>query len=543
MEPGKTNHNLWKRNLLTIGGAVILLVLVALLLAWISTRFQSLEGWVSFLVILVISLGILIGGWFAVKADRSLTPPRWLLWLLIGAMILRLGAGIFWYLALPVWGYGSQVERAGYVMSDAFGRDVAAWELASSEEPLINAFSGYQEVDQYGGLLYLSAVWYRYLGGASHMPLQMVVLSATVAALAVLFGWAFTQTVWEKKNSRLVAWIIALFPDAILLGSSQMREAFLMTLVASACYGLAIFWKNRGWRGLIWILISLGLILPLSPPIAGVVLLTLVVLMLSEQGGQIFRQHRFWLIMAVAAVIAIVGIWLTWKRIAPQGINNPLALISWWLSQASRWQAYFAKRSSQLIRRIFKVTPGWSHTLILMGYGILQPFLPATLMDSAAPIWKGIVIWRSLGWTILLAFLLISPILWGNWNKKRWLAIGMTTVVWLQIMLSSLRGGGDPWDNPRYRVVFISLQAALAAWVYVVEAQRGFIWLRRIALSLLIIFAWFVPWYLGRAGIISWPITDVFKTLGLGMASAVLYLILDWVDSHRLPATDPSNLG
>jgi Na+-driven multidrug efflux pump len=40
-----------------------------------------------------------------------------------------------------------------------------------------------------------------------------------------------------------------------------------------------------------------------------------------------------------------------------------------------------------------------------------------------------------------------------------------------------------------------------------------------------IILAWFVPWYLQRSGQIIWPIHNVFVTLGLGLASAVIVLL------------------
>ena len=48
--------------------------------------------------------------------------------------------GVFWFLALPVWGHGTPAEQAGYVMADAYARDQAAWKLARSDNPLWTAF-------------------------------------------------------------------------------------------------------------------------------------------------------------------------------------------------------------------------------------------------------------------------------------------------------------------------------------------------------------------------------------------------------------------
>jgi hypothetical protein len=43
-----------------------------------------------------------------------------------------------------------------------------------------------------------------------------------------------------------------------------------------------------------------------------------------------------------------------------------------------------------------------------------------------------------------------------------------------------------------------------------------------------LVLAWFVPWYLRRYLHLNWPVSDLFITLGLGLASAVLYWIGDW---------------
>jgi hypothetical protein len=51
-------------------------------------------------------------------------------------------------------------------------------------------------------------------------------------------------------------------------------------------------------------------------------------------------------------------------------------------------------------------------------------------------------------------------------------------------------------------------------------------WLRRAMISVALILAWFVPWYLQRY--LQLPVGDLFKTFGLGVASAVLYIMWDW---------------
>ena len=507
-------------------GLGVVLIGLSFLLAWISSGFVDVQSWGQFLVINLLAVGIMFGGWLAVKADKSFDLPTWLGWLVAGAAVLRLLAGVIWFIGLPSWGYGSEVEQAGYIMADAHARDTVAWKLSQSSNPLWSAFGKYRQVDQYGGMSYLSGLVYRYLGGNNHQPLQMIVLTASFSALAVLFTWAFTRRLWGGKIARLAAWILALFPDAIILGSSQMREAFLMTLVPAALYGLVRYVQDRSWSGLVWLVAALALMLPFSPPIAGVFLVMIIILALSMDGWYLLRQPRLWIILAGIALVAGIGIWLAWERLAPEGINNPVALISWWFQESARWQAYFVKRSSQLIRRIINTTPDWVNTPILLGYGILQPFLPGALLDQGFPIWKGIAIWRSIGWTLLLPFLLVAPfLLWGLKGKQR-LAIGLSIVVWMGILIAALRSGGDLWDNPRYRVVFISLQVVLAAWAWYAQRENKNPWLWRMGLGLAIILAWFVPWYLQRSDQIIWPIDNVFETLGLGLVSVVVVFLV-----------------
>jgi hypothetical protein len=334
---------------------------------------------------------------------------------------------------------------------------------------------------------------------------------------------------WGENAARLTAWIIVLFPDAIILGSSQMREAFLMTMVAAAIYGLVRYIQDRSREGLAWLVASLLLMLPFSPPIAGVFLLMIIILALTMDGWQLVRQTRFWIILAGIAVVVGVGIWLAWEQIAPAGINNPFALIAWWFQESARWQAYFVKRSSQLIRRIINTTPDWVNMPILLGYGVLQPFLPGALLDQGIPIWKGIAIWRSIGWTLMLPFLLAAPILLLQIKEKRKLVVGLVIAVWIGILIASFRSGGDLWDNPRYRVVFISLQAGLVVWVWYTQRDSKNPWLWRTILSLVIILVWFIPWYLQRSGRIIWPVDNVFETLALGLVSvAIVFFALYW---------------
>lgn len=513
-------------------GAVAL-TLLGLLMTWASLGALDFRAWLSFVLVLLVAVLILFAGWRTVRLDATFSLPKWLFWLLLSAAGLRLALGVFFYLALPAWGYDSPVEQAGYVMADAHARDTTAWQLASSSEPLWTAFRDYRLADQYGGLLFFSAMVYRYLGGAVHLPLLMVVIAATFSSLGVLFTWTFARRVWNAPSANLSAWALALYPEAVLLGSSQMREAFTVTLVMVAFYGLVWFWQDRARVGFALLLGSLVLSLPFSPPFTALMLGMLLILALSLGGQQVWRQRNFWYALIGLAIIAAVGLWLFWGRIAPQGINNPIALAGWWLREAVKWQTHVARQGSGWLQKIFRSTPESVHIWFLEGYGILQPFLPAAVLTGGNPIWKALAIWRALGWTLLLPLLLYAPLgvllSWGRERSQQLrIAGGLSLIVWWGVLLASWRSGGDLWDNPRYRVAFAGLQIALGVWAWASQRERRDPWLARTLIGLGLILAWFVPWYLRRVTPLEWPVQDVFKTVGLGLASAVLFFLWDW---------------
>jgi hypothetical protein len=226
-------------------------------------------------------------------------------------------------------------------------------------------------------------------------------------------------------------------------------------------------------------------------------------------------------------VLVGLGLWLALSQFAPQNVTSPLGVVSWWVRKSADWNAYLSKHASGWVQKTFNNTPAWSHAPLLILYGVVQPFLPAALIDvTGAPIWRLIAVWRAAGWTLLLPFLLYAPLrALRRGNLERALSLG----VWLVILVAAFRGGGDAWDNPRYRLTFAGLQLALAAWVWAEQRHAHDPWLRRVLVGAGLVLLWFVPWYLRRYLHFNWPVVDLFKLLGLGMASAVLFWIGDIV--------------
>lgn len=506
--------------------------LLAFFLAWVSSGFAGVRGWGSFVGVLALGAAILWGG---VRSLRAESPPGWVARLTLAAGLLRLGAGVVWFVGLPVWGHGTEVQQAGYIMADAFWRDSAAWELAQSGQPLTRAFTGYRAADQYGGLLFLSAAVYRYLGGEAHIPLIMVALAAAVSALAVGFTWAFTRRWFGEQVGRWAAWGMALYPEAVLLGSSQMREAFVMTLVAAVFYGLARDWKVRGQGGLGFVLVGLGAVLALSPPLTLILLALLGIVGLGMDDWRVLRRWKLWAALAGAALAAGVSIWLGWERIAAmvsaEQFENPWEMVAFWVEVTARWQAQLSQQASGVLQSVFRRTPEWFHLPFLLGYGVARPLLPAELFYVTTPMWWAIGVWRSLGWTALLGLLVYAPVRAVRSGEQRNLLIGLSLAVWLTIWIATYWGGGDQWDNPRYRAAFSCLQIALGMWAAAAYRQAPDAWLRRAVAGVAIILAWYVPWYVDRYThldvILGVRAPGVLETLGLGVLTWGVYLAWD----------------
>ncbi len=459
--------------------------------------------------------------------------PTWLLALTIFSALLRFGLGIFWQYALPRWGYGGDAERAGYIMADAYERDTAAWELAQSDDPLSKAFTErYDAVDQYGGLLFLSAAVYRYLGGDVHQPLMMVGVAALVSSMALPFLWAFACRLLDERMAKWAVWLLALYPEAMLLGSSQMREAFSMTLAVVGLFGLAVLYQERNWRGALWVVGALILGVPLSPPFVILLTFTLLLVVLVLWRGQWLRDWRLWTALSGLIILGVIGLWFFGERLADASFDNPLVFLQYWIERTSVWQKIASTQVSGWMTKLFENVPDAFFSWLIVIYGVVQPFLPAALIAGENPLWRGIAIWRALGWTLLLPLLIYAP-LRALRKPRHWVISALSLIAWIVILSASFRSGGDQWDNPRYRAAFAGLQILVAAWLLVEQRRHSEPWFRRVFISAGLLIAWFMPWYLRRYASLEWAVVDVFKTLGLGIASIVLYWLWDWARLYR----------
>jgi len=502
-----------------ISRTLTLIALAALglagLLAWVGSGFRVLDGWLSYFAVLLFCAALLALAWRAIAPER---PPRWLLWLLLGAALLRLALGLAWLLALPDLGYDTPVQNAGYVMEDAYNRDAAAWQLAQSDQPLLDAFRGYSATDQYGGLLFLSAAVYRIIGGPTHLPLLMIAIAAAVSATALLFAWAAARCLWGQPTAGIAAWGLALYPEALLLGSSQMREAFSIALTVAALYGILRLRSARSRAGFALVGLPALVAFPLSQPFALSLLGLQALVALALDEWQLVRRRRFWLPFLIISAIVLAVVLLRGDL---------------WIVQSARWQAYVSANASGWVARQFERMPLWAEIPFLLVYGVMRPLLPAAIFADGLPLWRVLAVWRALGWTVVLALLLYATYLAIRHRQLFKLPGVLLAANWLVVLVASYRGGGDLWDNPRYRSAFAGVQLMLAAWAWVQAREQKDPWLRRAIGGVVCMVAWFVPWYLRRYGTLEWPIVELQHVIGLGLGTAALYAIWDWVGAPQ----------
>jgi len=430
--------------------------------------------------------------------------PKRLFFFILLAFLLRLGLGAFAYFALPQIGYGSEPEQAGYLFLDAYNRDAQARELALSDQPLVKAFDEKFSSDQYGGLLWLSALVYRYLNSS---PLVMVFLAALVGSLGGIFVYRAANRLFDPRTAQLSALIFLFYPDSILFGAAQMREPFLMTFIAMAFYG-AIEWqethRRHSWG---WLGAAIAGMLFISP---GFALVTIVAL-----AGWVFfggQGHRIPLQVAALAsglgVVALIILSASWDSLIVARGGGVLGIIGDWARETARWNAQVLKHSSGIVQLLFENLPnGWARPFVTV-YGLLQPVLPAALFEPGNPFWQTLGILRALGWYLLLPFVAYAPFsaLWqapdtawkiqnGQQQKQTaWLSI----LLWVWIIITAVRGGGDQWDNPRYRVILLAWLALLAAQAFYTVKTRWFWRILAVEGVILVVFTHWYAWrYLG----------------------------------------------
>ncbi len=454
-------------------------VLLGALLQWLLAAGNFWLGFLAASVLFFLTGTILYLAWATVKGSRALA------WMMFLAFFLRLAYGVFLAWGLPQFGYETATQQAGYVFEDAYRRDRHAWALAKSDESLIEAFRDISETDRYGGLLALSGFVYRYISPDIHRPTLMVVLTAGAMALSLPFLMAAIHNKLERKAALWAGWLFVLYPEGILLGASQMREPFMIL------FFVIMFWAVMRWLerdkkklALAVFILSAGSLLLLSIRVGGpLIAVGLLLIWVFESSG----IKKTWL-QAAGWLVILLGFLITYWLVAD------------WVGEVLHWDTLQTIIRSGRVQFHLETLPGWLHFPFVFIYGLFQPVLPAAIAAPAPIIWRSLAISRSLGWYVLFPVLVYAVVrVWcvKPIDKRRWLLV-LLFLVWVWIFIASARAGGDQWDNPRYRTIFLPWMAILAGWAIHYAFEQKDRWFTRGLIIVGIFLAFFTQWYISR---------------------------------------------
>jgi hypothetical protein len=537
MKTIRLNKEVW----ITLASVLIL----AALLTLVDKSGHQLRGWIAYTILLGLAAVCIYGIGKAVEATRGVTRVALI------AFFLRLGIGAALTLLLPVYGYQDNAEHhAGYFYTDSFIRDNQAWELANTGESLASAFSGRFSGDQYGGMLAISAFIYRFLSPDAHRPFLILILNAVASAVGVLCLWKATRRWFGEKTALLAAWIFALYPESVLLGSTQMREAIVIPMIAVAFFGLTEIQtnKNIGW---LWIIIS-GLIMVLIQPLVSFISFTILlgVWFFDPHTLQSLQKRRTIVIIVLSLSFLLVALLVVSSVLinlpSLQG-TGPLSVYLTWFKNNFTFQSYILERSSGIFQSLINSIGEQWRWLVILVYGIAQPVLPAIVGDPTAQVMLRVIgFLRAAGWYALVLFLIYGTfgVLRSSHETRRYQLIWISVVNWAWIMVSALNAGADQWDNPRYRAVLLVWQVVLAAWAWEWARSRKDAWLWRWLVVELVFVGLFTEWYIGRyyPGIIHLDIKWM-SLLTLVVCGLILLGGVIWDRMHKIkPSSGDSSL-
>lgn len=414
------------------------------------------------------------------------------------AFALRLGGGLAVQNLLPLYGHpGERREELGFLFDDAWRRDEESWAIAEKEEiSFPETLTREYHNDQYGGMVAMGVWLYEYLSPDARRFSFLFMLGAFFTAIGLPFFW---KGVLDRCGSRIAfiaGWVFALYPDSIFYSSASMREPFLIGILAVAFWALCLM-RTQTKKSILVLALCFLATLPFSSMVGAALLAVSLLWFWAET---LIPRGRKWLWGGI--ILMVIG-FLTATIVAMPAFQE-------WI----HYDIHTTENGSGWVEKVVGEIGGQFRAVFVAFYGITQPVLPAILVYPVAPacvlgvdkcttvFWKAAGIFRAAGWYLMVPFLfyaLFSTLRVRDRKEKALLVVNAIFVLaW--IFISSLRAGGDQWDNPRYRVIFLPWLAFFCAWGIDFALKLKDWWLVRwIAIELVFLF-FFTQWYVSRYG-------------------------------------------
>jgi len=493
--------NLQKRVVLPIGLGLLSAFLIVLV-----SDFPFRDIFWGSAILFSLSFLLLINLFFSFGSNK------FLIWILSISLILRFGLGLITTHNLLDWGYEDDTYTSGYLFKDAFTRDNQAWDLATSDKPIWAAFSNDFFSDQYGGLLALSSFVYRFFTPNAHAQFNIIFLVSIINSIGIIFLakglLAYNGEETYSATSKFILLIFSFYPDAILFSASQMREPLLFGLSA------VFFWIVHEpkikivYRLILFLIISI-ILLFVSLKVGLFIIFSFFIWMLFKPYLSEFRFLKPKNLILPIILLVIVSFYFSYN----------------WIIEAAKWDALLLERNSGFVQYVVAIIGTRYRLAFASIYGLLQPVFPAALIEPSKLFWRILNSLRAFGWYLLMPGLIYGFVyFFREKDKNRKIQFG---VIWLisifWIILSSVRAGGDMWDNPRYRISFLVFISFVVAQAFLHGWRTKDHWLTRIIIAEVIFVLFFLQWYIARY-------TGIFENLPfmymVGILSIIFILIL-----------------
>jgi hypothetical protein len=443
---------------------------------------------------------------------------------------LRLACAAFLPLLLFLSGVTFGLQHHGVLFVDAQAKEQIAWGVAQGKDSLVSVFMQ-QTLQPDGGLITLGVAIYRFFFYSIESPMALTIWMAFFSACAILIAYRLAESVVSQKVAQTAAWLVAIFPDAILFGSTFLAQGMLATFLG------------------FWLLYCSGLLAPnpsdesVSPAPA---------LWKYALGGMgiFFAATSFFpeYVCLFIAVFLICGFWLTdfhtrsgkLRLAGLGGILLATILLSilaaaqvippaWDLLGKTR-QYFFdfawlkmnstaMTTGNDLLENIIRILPEPIGFFMIAVYGLLQPFLPAVVGSKGA--WSAgsgieiaLLVIRSVAW-----FLVMPLIFYGILASFRLIRsnrfLPLFGVLFLLIAWTgAFRSLGDQINNPMYRMIALVPMAIGIAWTVWDLRDYSRIWFLRIL----------IPFFVGVGGLTGWYILRSFG--GVSLPSVATFIVL-----------------
>jgi hypothetical protein len=262
-----------------------------------------------------------------------------------------------------------------------------------------------------------------------------------------------------------------------------MREPILLGI--SAC----LFWiinkqEINIWRRLmLFALISIFLLM-ISLKIGIFIIFSIFVWMLIQPN---IKKNKFFnskLIIIPIILFVFIALYFSYN----------------WIIEAGKWDAILLERNSGFVQYIVSIIGDRYRLLFASLYGLFQPVLPAALIEPSKLFWGILNSFRALGWYLLMPVLIYGFVYIFRERQKdkklEYLFLWLLSIFW--IFLSSIRAGGDMWDNPRYRLSFLLFIAYIVGVAFYHGWKSKDHWLARFYIAELVFVMFFLHWYISR---------------------------------------------